>query len=178
VVAQKLDRVIHQRYGAHLATLSQKAWLRRWIQSHISNWKIDQLLNTRSSVVEDTQPNGISSTFWGSQIRLRQNLSQFFLRKICDRWTSMPPQGNREDFLALKHVGRFLGLNISEERVQNGKPMVSRTRRRLSFLLQVIPECFDQYANYVVFSEGRVMKDIREERTWIKASLPAGRNWD
>ena len=88
----------------------------------------------------------------------------------------MPPQGTREDFLALKHVGRFLGLNISEERVQSGKPMVSRTRRRLSFLLQVIAECFDQYANYVVFSEGRVMKDIREERTWIKASLPAGRN--
>jgi len=33
VVAQKLDRIIHQRYRAHLATLSQKTQLRRWIQS-------------------------------------------------------------------------------------------------------------------------------------------------
>jgi hypothetical protein len=55
----------------------------------------------------------------------------------------VPPQGNREEFLALKHVGRFLGLNISEECVQRGKPMVSRARRRLSFRLKVIQECFD-----------------------------------
>src|SRR2546425_8458259 len=36
-----------------------------------------------------------------------QNLSQFFLRKVCDRWTSVSPEGNREDFLALKQVGWF-----------------------------------------------------------------------
>jgi hypothetical protein len=37
VVTQELDRVVHQRHSAHLATLSHKAQLRRWIQSQISN---------------------------------------------------------------------------------------------------------------------------------------------
>jgi len=40
--------------------------------------------------------------------------------------------------LALKHVGWFLGLNISEKRVQSSKPMISRARRGFSFCLQVI----------------------------------------
>jgi len=54
VIAQKLDRVSHQRYGAHLASLSQKAQLRGWIETHVANGKIDQLLNARPGVVEDT----------------------------------------------------------------------------------------------------------------------------
>jgi len=32
--------------------------------------------------------------------------------------------GESRDLLALKHVGRFLSLNISEECVQGGEPMV------------------------------------------------------
>ncbi len=144
VVAQKLDRALHQRYRADLASFSQKTQLRGWIQSHISDGKIDQFLNARSGVVEDTQQDGISSTFWGSEIRLRQNLRQFFFRKVCDGGTSVSLLGNREDFLALKHVGRFFGLNVSEECVQSGKPMVSCAGRRIPFGPQVIQECFHQ----------------------------------
>jgi hypothetical protein len=46
--------------------------------------------------------------------------------------------------LALKYVGRFLGLNISEKRVQSSEPMISSARRRFSFCLQVIQERFHQ----------------------------------
>src|SRR6516225_6004959 len=75
VIAQELDRVSHQRYSAHLASLSQKAQLRGWIQTYVSDGKICQLLNARSGVVEDAQQNRISSTSWGLKVRLRQDLS-------------------------------------------------------------------------------------------------------
>ena len=41
--------------------------------------------------------------------------------------------GNRQDFLALKHAGGVLGLNVSEEGVQSGQPMVSCAARRIPF---------------------------------------------
>src|SRR6516162_2776706 len=60
VIAQKLNCVSHQRHSAHLAPLAQKAQLRGWIQTHVSDGKIGHLLNTRSRVVEDAQQNRIS----------------------------------------------------------------------------------------------------------------------
>ena len=144
VIAQKLDRVSHQRYGAHLASLSQKAQLRGWIGPHVANGKIDQLLNARPGVVEDTQQNCISSAIGCSEVWLRQDLTQLFFRKICDGGTSVSPLRDREDFLTLMHVGWLFRLNISEECVQGRKPMVSCLGRRLSFSLQVIQECFHE----------------------------------
>jgi hypothetical protein len=144
VMAQKLDRVSHQRYSAHLVSFSQKAQLRGWIETHVANGKIDQLLNTRPGVVEDTQQNCISSAIGCSEVWLGQDFTQLFFRKICDDGTSMSPLGDREDFLTLMHAGWLFGLNISEECVQGRKPMVSCLGRRLSFLLQVIQECFHE----------------------------------
>ena len=90
MIAEKLERIIHQRYGAHFPTLSQKAYLCGCIQSNISNRKINQFLHTRSGVIEDTQQNGIPSTFRGLHVRLRKNLSQFFLVQIADHRTHVP----------------------------------------------------------------------------------------
>jgi hypothetical protein len=53
-------------------------------------------------------------------------------------------QRDRKDSLALKHVSRILSLNVSEERMESGKAMVSRARQALSFSLQMIQECFHQ----------------------------------
>jgi len=138
VLAQKLDRAFHQRYRAGLASFSQKTQLRGWLQTHISDGKIDQFLNARSGVVEDAQQNGIPSTGCGSEVRLRQNLRQFFFRKVGDDGARVSLLGNREDFLARKHVGRLLGLNVSEECVQGRKPMVSRAGRTIPFGPHVI----------------------------------------
>jgi hypothetical protein len=47
----------------------------------------------------------------------------------------MFPQWDRQDFLTLMHTGWLFRLNISEECVQGGKPMISCAGRRLSFSL-------------------------------------------
>jgi hypothetical protein len=144
VIAQELDRFSHQRYGAHLASLSQKAQLRGWIQTYVSDGKIDQLLHTRSRVVKDAQQNCIASTMWGSKVRLYQNFTQLFFRKVCDRRTSVSPPRDREDFLTLKHTGWLFRLKVSEECVQGRKPMIACLGPRLSFSLQVVQECFHE----------------------------------
>jgi hypothetical protein len=99
--------------------------LRGWIQTHVSGGKVDQLLNTRSDVVKDAQQNGISSTVWGSEVWLRQDLGQLFLGKVGNGWASMSPLRDREDFLALMHTGGLFRLNISEECVQGRKAMIT-----------------------------------------------------
>jgi hypothetical protein len=99
-------------------------------------------LDARSGVVEDTQQNRISSTSLGSEVGLGQNLSQLLLGKIGDCGTRVSPLGNGEDFLTLEHKVRFFGLNVSEECVQSGQAMVSRTGRRLPFCFQVVQESF------------------------------------
>jgi hypothetical protein len=80
----------------------------------------------------------------GSEVWLRQDVSKLLFRKVCDGGASVSSQGNGEDFLTLKHMGRFFGLNVSEESMQGSKPMISCTRRRLSLPLQVVQECFHQ----------------------------------
>jgi hypothetical protein len=125
VAAEKLNGVSHQRHSAHFATLSQKANLRGWFQTHISGGKIDQLLNARSDVVKDAQQNGISSTVWGSEVWLRQDLGQLFLGKVGNGGASMSPLRDGEDFLALMHTGGFFRLNISEESMQGRKAMIT-----------------------------------------------------
>jgi hypothetical protein len=59
VVTQKLNRALHQRDRADLASFSQETQLRGGSQSHISDGKVDQFLNPRSRVVEDTQQDRI-----------------------------------------------------------------------------------------------------------------------
>src|SRR6266576_483434 len=125
VSAENLNRVSHQRHGTHFAPLSHKANLRGWIQTHVSDGKIDQLLNTRSRVVKDAQQDRISSTLWRSEVWLRQDLRQLFFGKVVDGWPSMFPQRDREDFLRLQHTGGFFRLNISEECMQGCKAMVT-----------------------------------------------------
>src|SRR5437879_12627996 len=46
VSAENLNRVSTQRYGTHIAPLSQNAQLRAWTQAHGSDGKCDLLLNT------------------------------------------------------------------------------------------------------------------------------------
>ena len=71
VVTQKLGRAVHQRYRAGLASFPQQTQLCGWIEPHISDGKVDQFLNARSGVVEDTEQDGVSSTSCGLEIRLR-----------------------------------------------------------------------------------------------------------
>src|SRR5207253_4543053 len=106
------DLVCHQRHSAHFAPLSQKANLRGWIQTHVSDGEIDQLLNTRSRVVKYAQQDRISSTLWRAEIWPRQDLRQLFFGKVTDGWASVSPQRDREDFLTLMHTGRLFRLNI------------------------------------------------------------------
>jgi len=56
----------------------------------------------------------------------------------------VPLLRNREDFLALKHMGGFLSLDVSEECVQRGQSMVSRAGRGIPLCPQVVEECFHQ----------------------------------
>jgi hypothetical protein len=76
VIAQKLCGVSHQRYGSHLASLSQKPKLGRWIQTYVPDREINQLLNAGPSVVKDAQQNCISSTLWLAEVWLCQDLCQ------------------------------------------------------------------------------------------------------
>src|SRR5437899_13011268 len=112
-------------YTTLFAPLSQKANLRGWIQTHVSDGEIDQLLNTRSRVVKYAQQDRISSTLWRAEIWLRQYLRQLFFGKVADGWASVSPQRDREDFLTLMHTGRLFRLNISEECMQGRKPLIS-----------------------------------------------------
>jgi hypothetical protein len=125
VIAQKLNRVSHQRHSAHFAPLAQKANLRGWIQTHVSDGKIDQLLNPRSRVVKDAQQNRISSTPWRLEVWLRQDVRQLFFGKVSDGWPSMFPQRDCEDFLTLMQTGRLFRLNIAEECVQGRKTLIA-----------------------------------------------------
>src|SRR5215470_15470266 len=128
VTAQKLNCVSHQRHSTHFASLAQKPNLRGWIQTHVSDGKIGQLLNTRSRVVQDAQQDRISSTLWRAEVWLRQDLRQLFFGKVADSWSNMFPQRDREDFLTLQHTGRLFRLNISEECVQGCQALIACAR--------------------------------------------------
>jgi hypothetical protein len=57
---------------------------------------------------------------------------------------SVPPKGDRKDFLTLKHALGLFRLDVSEECVKRCKSMVQCTGSRVPFLFQVIQERLHQ----------------------------------
>src|SRR5437899_6739756 len=70
-------------YTTLFRSLSQKANLRGWIQRHVSDGEIDQLLNTRSRVVKYAQQDRISSTLWRARSEEHTSELQSLRHLVC-----------------------------------------------------------------------------------------------
>src|SRR5437867_7725340 len=78
MIAQELDRRVHQRHGAHLASLAHEPHLWRWIQAHIASVEVDQLLHPSAGVVEYAQQACISAARTRMRIGLGEDLREYF----------------------------------------------------------------------------------------------------
>jgi len=76
MIAQELNRRVHQRHGAHLPSLAHKPHLWRWVQAHIAGVKIDHLLHPSASVVEYAQQDCISAACARTQVGSCEDLCE------------------------------------------------------------------------------------------------------
>ena len=143
MIAEKLDRWVHQRHGAHLASLAEQPGLCRSVQPHVTDGEVDQFLDAGTGVVEHAQQHGISAPVAAVQVRLCQDRGEVFFGQVADELAWLATQRDRQDLLALQQVLWCFRLNVAEERMQDCEPVVLRADRYLAVVFEMVEECLD-----------------------------------